>query len=56
MPLFKIISDEAPYTLEPEEIFEIISQNKVIDMFVTEMANKLFTVCAIFHENPYVQY
>jgi hypothetical protein len=26
----------------------------VIDMFVTEMANRLFTVCAIFHEFPYV--
>ncbi len=56
MPLFKIISDEAPYTLEPDEILEIISSNKVIDMFVTEMANRLFTVCAIFHEFPYVQY
>jgi hypothetical protein len=54
MPLFKIISDEAPNNLEPDQILDLISSNKVIDMFVTEMANRLFTVCAIFHEFPYV--
>ena len=29
-------------------------KNKVIDVLVTEMANRLFTVCAIYNENPYV--
>ena len=30
--------------------------NSVVDILVTEMANRLFTVCAIYSEKPYIQY
>ena len=54
MPLFKMVADEAPSDLEPDAIFEIISASTVINTLITEFTNKLFTVCAIFHEYPYV--
>ena len=32
------------------------SKNPTVDMLITEMSNRLFTVCAIYNENPYIQY
>lgn len=31
-------------------------ENQVLGTIVNEMAQKLFTVCAIHMENPYIQY
>lgn len=57
MPIFKIMSDESPGN-DTSRISRAndIGKNKVINVLVTEMANRLFTVCAIYQENPYVQY
>jgi len=56
MPMFKLMCDESPGGLNTTHISRAndISKNKVIDVLVTEMANRLFTVCAIYNENPYV--
>jgi len=56
MPMFKLMCDESPGELNTTHISRAndISKNKVIDVLVTEMANRLFTVCAIYNENPYV--
>lgn len=54
MPLFKLMADDAPSDLTSSQIFSIISENPTINTLITEMANRLFTVCAIFHEYPYV--
>jgi len=49
MPIFKIMSDESPGN-DNSRISRSndIGKNKVITALVTEMANRLFTVCAIY--------
>lgn len=56
MPIFKIMSDESPGNNDVSHISRNndSGKNKVITALVTEMANRLFTVCAIYQENPYV--
>lgn len=54
MPLFKLMADDAPCDLSSSQIFSIIQENPTINVLITEMANRLFTVCAIFYEYPYV--
>jgi len=49
MPIFKIMSEES----QGNDVSRIsrqndIGKNKVITTIVTEMANRLFTVCAIY--------
>ena len=55
MPLFKMLHDDTQ-GLSVDEAVELITENPVAHRFLTEMANRLFTVCAIFLEYPYVQY
>lgn len=43
LPLFKLIEDGG----DPRD-------NPVVQRLVTEMANRLFTVCTVFTENPYI--
>lgn len=56
MPIFKMMCDESPGSHNTSHISRSndIGKNKVISVLVTEMANRLFTVCAIYQENPYV--
>lgn len=48
MPMFKMIYDEQDHEY-PES-----NSMPVVKKFLTEMANRLFTVCAIFLEYPFV--
>ncbi len=49
MPIFKIMCDESPGN-DTSRISRAndIGKNKVVTALVTEMANRLFTVCAIY--------
>ena len=58
LPLFKIFNEEYPREegVSYEHRVDNNSHKRVISTLITEMANRLFTVCAIFVENPYIQY
>ena len=63
MPIFKIMADEEEQrrstmkkTSMKENLPSSITGNKVIMTIIEELANRLFTVCAIHMEYPYVQY
>lgn len=53
MPLFKMLHDDTQ-GLSIDDACEVITEMPVCDRLLTEMANRLFTVCAIFMEYPYV--
>ena len=62
LPIFKIMSDEEEHrrsTIKKagaDKTPSAITQNTVLATIVNELANRLFTVCAIHMEYPYVQY
>jgi hypothetical protein len=56
LPVFKMMCEGGGGGLDTSHISRKgdIGKNQIIDILVTEMANRLFTVCAIFPEYPYV--
>ena len=61
MPIFKIMADDEEQrrstmkkTSMKENLPSSITGNKVIMTIIEELANRLFTVCAIHMEYPYV--
>ena len=61
MPIFKIMADEEEHrrstikkTSMKEKLPSSITGNTVLMTIIEELANRLFTVCAIHMEYPYV--
>ena len=51
LPIFKLLAD-------PDEAYAKgkISAQDALEQLAEEMANRLFTVCAVYTEFPYIQY
>ena len=49
--MFKIIQDEIDRGNAKETV---VADNDTLSELATEMANRLFTVCAVFREYPYI--
>ena len=61
LPIFKIMVDEEEQrrsTIKKQgvDIPTGLMKNEVLATIIDELANKLFTVCAIHMEKPYIQY
>ena len=64
MPIFKIMADDEEHrrstikktSMMKEKLPSSITGNKTLMTIIEELANRLFTVCAIHMEYPYVQY
>ena len=59
LPIFKIMSDEEEQrrsTIKKQGVStpSTITQNQVLMTIINELANRLFTVCAIHMEFPYI--
>jgi hypothetical protein len=53
LPMFRIIKDE----LDKKKLKDsIVETNDTLAQFCMHLANRLFTVCAVFRECPHVQY
>ena len=51
LPMFKIIQDEMDRGGVRETV---VADNDILAELCTEMSNRLFTVCAIFRDYPYI--
>lgn len=53
LPMFKMIADieDGGNNADTDQL---LMDNDVLRTLVTEMANKLFTVCTVYCENPYI--
>jgi hypothetical protein len=55
LPMFKLISDEEERSGgDGKPTVSLIHENPTLSTHVTEMANRLFTVCAVHREYPYI--
>ena len=51
LPMFKIIQDEMDRGGVRDTV---VADNDILAELCTEMANRLFTVCAVFRDYPYI--
>ena len=51
LPLFRCISEGGEGVMSKSKN---AIKNPTVDLLITEMSNRLFTVCAIYNENPYI--
>jgi hypothetical protein len=53
LPMFRMVKEDMDRGRSPETIIE---QNEVLAELCNHLANRLFTVCAVFRDFPYIQY
>lgn len=53
LPMFRIIKDDLDKGRTRDNVVE---QNDILAQMCMQMANRLFTVCAVFRECPHIQY
>ena len=56
LPLFRMVSEGGTGGGEGMSKSKNASKNPTVDLLINEMSNKLFTVCAIYNEHPYIQF